>query len=567
MSDTAPRVERPHDDDVRRLRVVNAIVALSLLGFAVLAWGAILLVPSAVFWDDWIIVNDDTLAWARDSGLPWIGYVHGALAAIGMWTFKVVAILCSALTGWFAYLIAGRGLGLTVAERWALAALVVVLPLNVTRDIAILSTYSWSLTLFMAAWWLLSRAGSGARWYPAALASVGLLVSYTTASLLPFTGLIIAHLAFVELPRVRPIAGIPRFLARRWYLFVAPAAFWVLRSTVLTPTGLYDSYNQVGGALSGLPLQATIAAIVATAVTGAILLWRVLARVPSAPRRDGIASLALSVIVALGAYALYTHRASGEFVAIVLPAALAVAAAVIAIGAITRIITTDGSAATAPLVGIAIAAVALGVLPYLLVGKPPSYAVFESRHQLLMPIGVAVVGVAAFRVISRLVPRILARLAIAVVIAGFAGTSALATLGLVADAHKQEQIVAALAADDVVRYSGTIVFVDHAQALGYDFRTYDFYELTGWLSQAHGDHTRLGLRAADIEAYTSGEFDGLLPWATRYGFGEWTPGDPRLALVTIEQTRPAQFWELVLGAQVITISTQPLLDLQGIPAG
>ena len=546
----------------------DLLVLASLAVLAVVAWAAPLAVPNALFWDDWAVAGGDTIRWARESGQPWVGYLHVTFFALGPWSFKVLAILATIAVGWLVYLIADRGLGLTRGERWLLAALVVVLPLYTTRILAILSTYNWSLALFVLAWWLLVRrdpADPGRARYIAA--AVLLVASYTTASLLSFTVLPVAHLALLALPRgVVLWRGALRFAGRFWYLLAAPIAFWLLRTFVLKPYGLYEGYNEVGGGIGTVVGLSAVALLGLLVVAAAGFLYWLYARRPrDAARRDGFMTAILSATVAALAAFLYLTSVSTGPTSRVVPLALAAAAVVLLVVAIVRVVR--GSDATprstrdlTPLLAVGVGALVLAILPYLLVGKIPSFAGWETRHQLLMPFGVAAIGVAAVRAASLLLPRIVVRVVAILAVVGFTIVSTIISLTLVADWNKQMQVTDALRDQPLVQKAGTVAFTDEARSLNYDARTYHFYEYTGWLATAFGDEKRLGLDIIAVPEFLDGAYEPRYYAAARYRFGEWTPTNEGV-LVTITEREGATWWSLLFNEPSVEVSVVDVGDL------
>ena len=563
MTTTSP-VGAPGEQSRRSSLVVVASLTLA----AVLAWAwPLLMTPEALFWDDWVVAGSDTIAWARELGLPWLAYIHGALFTLGPWSFKVLAIVATVTIGWLVYLIGDRGLGLNRGERWLLALLVVALPVYSTRIIAILSTYNWSLALFMLGWWLLVRrdpADPGrARFIAAALL---LFASYTTASLLPFTVLPVAHLALLAVPRDVPLwRGALRFAGRFWYLLAAPIVFWVLRSLFLKPFGLYAGYNAIGQGINSVVSLSAVALIGALLIaTGAFLYW-LLARRPGPARRDALATALLSATVGSLSAFLYVTRVSTGWSARVVPLALAVAAVALLASAVVRLVRGgEQRASVTPVLAVGVGALVIALVPYLLVGKIPSFAGWETRHQLLMPFGIATIAVATVRAWRPLVPRALVRVVSVLVVAGMVAVSAVISLTLVADWKKQAQLIALLKDEPAVRAAGTVVFHDLAPQLNYDGRIYDFYEYNGWMLNAYGDEKRFGMDISALPGFLAGANEPIYTVGSRYRFTQWTPTD-RGVLVTIEPVEGATWWSLLLDQPSVTISVSADGDLADLP--
>ena len=208
--------------------------------------------------------------------------------------------------------------------------------------------------------------------------------------------------------------------------------------------------------------------------------------------------------------------------------------------------------------GVGIIVLSVAMLPYLLVGKLPSFATFDTRSQLLMPVGIAIIVLAAIRSLADFTGHRPARV-IGLVLTGiFVCASLLVSLHLVADWNKQQQVITALRQQQLPRDASTVVFSDRARALGYDDREYSFYEITGWLETAYGGQTRLGFAQSDLPSSLKGTLLGVTARdASRYGYGRFQPSSDGV-LVTISPTPGASWLGLVFDAKSITLSVKHL---------
>ena len=553
-------------------------VHLSLALIAVVAWGAAFLAPESLYWDDWVVVNSDTLRMTKELGLPWIGYVYVVLFALGPWTFKVIAVLATIVVGWTCFAISGRGLGLNFRERWLLAALVIALPLFSARAIAVLSTYSWSLALFFCAWYLLVRKhpdSPGRTRYVAA--AVFFFVSYTTGSLLLFTAIPVAHLAYLTIPSsALKGKGTLRFIARFWYVLAAPVFFWTMRTLFFQPYGLYKDYNKF--LFLENPSSVTIAAAVCLlfilVLVILVLLYWLRADYPKPARLRRELSLGTLAVTtgAMGLFLLAT-RVSVASTALAIPATIVMCSIILCAMIVHRAIrgskTKDQTeiesrkSEVMPILAGGLIVLVLGELPYLLVGKLPSSSGWETRHQLLIPFGVAVIIVATVRALAAILPLSVIRVVSIGLVALFVFVSLNISLSLVADWRKQMQVTEALAQEPLVKEASTIVFSDHARELNFDSRKFEFYEYNGWLWTAFGEQSRLGIDRMALHGFLTGQIPGRDYPASRYGFGDHTPSTAGV-LVEIVPVQNASRWTLLMGQTSISLRVTPIEDLASL---
>lgn len=540
---------------------------------AILAWGAIFLAPEAKFWDDWVAFNDDTIRLTSELGTPWTGYIFNAVAALGPWAFKVSTLACTIVVGVTIYAISGRGFDLTRAERWLLGALVVAIPLFTVRMLASVNTYSWSLAIFMIAWYLLVRKPASERGVGEHIAAALLLfVSYTTGSLLVLTLIPVAHLAFLEIPRTGSfIRNSLRFAARFWFVLAAPIVFWILRTAFFTPYGLYENYNSFAIFRPPFtPITMGAFAMIALFIGAAgVLIFQRFAKVTLWARNSVSLCGAALGVAAVGGFLLIT-RVSTAGTARVVPYALLICAGVLGTIALRDFVVGARGRDQGPLrlpvaslVSIGVATFAVGILPYLLVGKLPTFENWETRHQLLLPLGCALIVLGAIRAVNSFDLRLVSRVCAITLVTIFTATSLLHSLALVADWNKQMQVASALAESELVEDASTVVFVDTTSRFALDGRGYAFYELNGWLITAFGDQTRLGLNKDEVGWFLDGSIDGLEYAASRYGYRDYKPSTDAV-LVEIDAVPGASWLGLLLNQPTVVVTIIQVDDVSSL---
>jgi hypothetical protein len=553
-----------------RVRYPDRLAVVTLAVLAVVAWGGALLAADALYWDDWV-AQSDAVGLYRDLGLPWMGPIVQALFALGPWSFKVLDVVAVVLVGCAAYVIAGRGLGLDRFERWLVAATLTVLPLNDARiSLAVLGTYSLSLVLFMIAWLLVViRPPSSPGRLRYVVAALLFFVSFTTASLLPFLLVPASHLALLSL-RDTGLSwrSVGRLAGRFWYLLAAPIVFWIVRTLFFQPTGLYDDYNSfISFARPLSPIaRVTLAGVVLVVAVGVVLLLWGLGRLRRVLRPVAMAGLAATTgLLALASWVSGPPESAGRLVVAVV---LALCAALFVVDTVARAIpglsrivsTTD----PLPRAAVGLLVVFLGALPYLVVGKIPTFFDWETRHQLLLPIGVAVVVLAAWtarppHALRAPVSRVTWAAGVAVVAIATLATS----LTLVGDWRKQTAIIAALAADDEVRGVSTVVFVDNAHSLNFGARPYSTFEYHGWMRTAYGDETHYGVDRAQVGAFLDADPGPLEALGHRYGYSGYRYSS-RAILVEIDQVPGTTWIDAVLGKPIVRLTSTSIADLESL---
>lgn len=517
---------------------------LTLAGLAVLVWGWPFLAPESLFWDDWLQLAGNPLQIYQDLGFPWVGSVVFTLMLAGPWAVKAVALAATIATTLAVFEISGRGLGISPRARWLLAAVSAVVPLNVAHgSVGVLALYTTCLGLFMVAWWILITGPEGVRpaHWRTLLAATLFLASFTTASLLVFVVVPAIHFCVVYRDRDRPVMRELLDLSwRYWYLVAAPVGFWIVRELWFTPSVAYANYNHLqlptsmtspfgaGLLLCAVALIATVTTLAASAVK-----WQPF----------GADALRVGLIIAgvlTGMWAVFMTwtlgvvNAAGAIVVVTLAASGLVLAAS---GTLRRPIRRPP--VILALSGLAL--VAIGYVPYLLVQKLPTFEEWGSRHQLLLPFGIAALVVSAMILVAEHWNRRLAKVVTGGVIMAMALAAAAAPISLALDWRKQEQLISLLRHEPQIKSARTVEFTDLSTSWNFSCRTYRFYEYTALLRAAYGGENRLGGDSEAITLAMGGNLRALEINAPMYGVAEWNDDGTR-TLVTIMPREGAHAW-------------------------
>jgi hypothetical protein len=440
-----------------------------------------------------------------------------------------------------------------------LAATFVVLPLNVAHgSVGVLALYTTCLGIFAGAWWLLLSTPEGERpSHVRAIAAAALFfASFTTASLLVFV--VVPAIHFVALYRDRDVPiwrGALGLAARYWYLLTAPIAFWFMREVWFEPAAAYAGYNTLhlpSDPLSSIGLGLTLCVVSLLVSTGALVALG--SGRAHGPLNSGRAGLLLAGALT-GCFAVYVLRTMGtvSLAGGLVVVAIGLSAVVfMLVGARSDIRRTD---AALPLVGIALLAV--GYLPYLLVEKLPSFVEWDTRHQFLMPFGVALLMTTAAVLTVRAWDGWFARISVAVMLGVMAVTAAAAPIALALDWRKQVQVIEQLRAHDELAQVRTVEFTDAMAAWNYEGRSYRFYEFTAFLDAAWGGASRFGGDSTDVTRALQGELSPILVNPLMYGVVNWRD-DGSMARVVIAPREGATAWSLLFGEPAVELEIESL---------
>lgn len=444
--------------------------AIAVAVLYTLAHGLMLL-DRGLFFDDWLAFRQPPalmIKLARESGsiwpspAAWLPYS----SFFAVWATRALGFACFLAVALLALKLLRRVRFLDAEARVAVASLIAVFPVNAARDVTVDWPYAVSLAMFMAGWVLLDRLVGSKRWVSRVLALLLLLLSFRTASLGLFYVVIPVWLLWRSGVSWRSPREVLRALVGWADVIILPVAFLVYRSLAATPSGPYADYNKLtlrgflgagrlvpetlwlslAGAFARIPSVAWWPVVILATVAAGALLWRTGTPAEAGSRRRRDAAMWGAVAVA------------------------------------------------------GVALVVLGVYPYLAVHKVPEFADFNTRFQLLVPFGAALVVVGLVRAVAggtglwRAV-----RIGLLAAIIGLcAGTAAGDHLSYQREWYKELGMVQAFRAAPQAREGRTFVFDDRALGLNANGRTSRrFYEYSGMFEMAFSTHVRFGLDSSD----------------------------------------------------------------------
>jgi len=421
-----------------------------LLVAYLLAHGAILLIGPAVYWDDWTlwrVPSAVVLDSYRQSGamFNFYGWLHVAMLAGGPWLYHLATLLLMLASGLLLHRILARHAWIAERERFWVVLLYLATPLYAARVAMIDFPYTFSLFFFFAGWALTGRHRI------AAIACF--LVAFHTQSLLVFYALpmldLFSRTGEGWLPR-----ALARWAARHLDYLLAPFAWFAVKVAFFKPYGAYAGYNE----------QFSVA------------------NLAFAAREQWMDLLAFRLHL--------VFLVAGLLVAALLARWL------------PRAREDAGSTCAGRGLLLAFIAIAAAAFPYWILGHPTVFSDWNSRHQLLLPLGVAALVVA---LALRLGPS--GRMAlIGGVLAASLAINWQHYLFYFIDWKKQQALIAFLGSSADVREAQLVVVEDHApNVFG---RRYRFYELNGMLRLSHTQGpVKFGVTTAEVGDYLSGKLD------------------------------------------------------------
>jgi len=518
----------------KRLVSDGLIVAVAfILGFG------LTFLDSGVYWDDWVWFRQPWSVLAdisRQLGSLWPAWTLAApfQSQDAMWATRAIAMLAYLLAAlWFLGLL--RDVGVDRTTRLVMALVFATLPVNGARIPVSTAAYGVALALFMGGFRLVSLSYHSRRTWLRVAAAVALLLSLRAASLGVLLLVVYAYVIWRE-GAVRTPGRWVRALARRGELLAVPIVYLLLTAFVFVPHGEYAGYNEVTRS-AVFTLPKTLTAAMWHSLVAPVLLG-----VKSIASPWGIVSAALILGLVWVAMRGSAHR-----------------------GCMAR-----RDAALWVAAGVAL--VAIAVVPYLIVGKMPALSDFESRHQLVVPVGAALGLGAGIRLVFGPSRRgsIAVLVAASVLCGGFIAADASNSLSYLREHYKHVALMDLMRESPAFQKGTTFLFDDATTELNANRRTsVRDYEYAGMMAETFGDQTRFGADVSDFESRGMGAY--RQGFTSLYKMGDYVEVPPQyvvevrqgpvdlsadrqvLSLLLTERLRPDELHEALRGTLTLTV--------------
>lgn len=476
----------------------------------VLAHGLMLL-NRGIFWDDWVWYMMDTESLIdvfSQWGNVYVGYYYNFVLRSDNSIFAFRAII------FLSYLISALLLNdvmksireIDDTSRFILVVLFAVFPVNSARTLISCSFYAVGYFMFFLGAWLTCRY-MGRRTILLRLTTLSIFfLSFFVNSILFFYVLVLLYILYRE-SRVEPrLLSLPKTSLKYADFFLLPLVFWTIRYLFFLPYGLYQGYNTIY--MTNLYPENLTRNLITSFYHSIVLVFLA-----------SFQSLSAQVLSQIMMFIFFFF-----IVFLILR---------------KRDINKGNDKHVFKTFAIGCSFFAVGIFPYLVVGKPPVPFSLDSRHELLVPLGASFVVYYGLRIVSKgasfvvyhglrivsrkpiLFPPLLLRsLILSLMIALFVTSNIVTYLDYQKDWYKQQSLIENLRSSDIIRNHTTFIFVDHSADLNIYGRGYRFYEYSSMMEYTFGDETRFGCDAAEF--YLFNYFQRYSIW----NFRDYEPHEP-----------------------------------------
>ena len=424
----------------------------------------IILNYQGIYWDDWSIYNTDkeTLASTfRMAGGVILGnitfYMHSFLQSIGngILIYRLLVFIAFFMSGIFIYHIINNIFLKDTSSAFFITALYLVLPINSTKIALINVPATLSLFLFFYAFYLLHKNLN--KITPIRIYILFLfLISFNLNSLLVFYAIILSYLLFSIYASIdsnknfhKILIAFKQFFTKYPDFIILPLAYFFIKNVYSPSYGLYSAYNKIS--FDYEQLTRIITESISSSIFEPIIL--------SAKTSEQYWYITALIFVML--YALTKTR----HIQNITP---------------NRIIILFGLGSTLFI---------LAVFPYAAVGKLPITVGWQSRHQVLIPLGMAIILYSIITTSSRL-NRHIPKIIFLALISAFTIQNIQFGHTYLKDSYYQIALEENFKSSKIIKENSTfIVTLDFDNALS-NTRGFVFFEYNGMLENAFGNDNK-----------------------------------------------------------------------------
>jgi hypothetical protein len=444
--------------------------SILVTAFYFLSHFGLVLISSSVYWDDWTLYNTspELIFQTFDQAgtiLNWASYFHTFLLGFGPYTYRIITFFSYLLSSLLVFRILKEQLNIKPQDAFVISLLFTVLPFNSARISLIVVPYAICYVCFFIAWYLIFKNRL--------LSTLLFFLSFNTNSLLVFYTLPMLTTLNLEL-KTQNFKEIAKWAMKRLDFLLIPFIFWFIKKAYYAPTKLYSGYNQnfsIGNLLKAFSELCLDFTNFNVPVLLCILAFIALRSMP---------------------FEIETKVKINKFY--------------LRLGIISTI---------------------CALFPYLILGHPPTFSEWTSRHQLLLPFGISLLIWVFIKKLSSLNAEILFKLIISASIAYNISQYSAAII----DWRKQKELIRLIRSSDEIKNSNLIVFEDLTKTHNAFNRSYRFYEWSGLLKKSFADETRLGISYTDIKEVKNGNY--LKIKSEAFNFRDFDEKQIKEAVVTI----------------------------------
>lgn len=422
----------------------------------------LLLVNTGIYWDDWTIVGVDpqtVLEIFTQTRTPWAGYLHSFLLSLpyGLLIYRAIVFFSFLFSALLVNAILRTIKSIDRNNRLLIVLFFALFPVNSARVAIINAPYSITYLLFFLGFWILTKYVDHGGFILRIASLILFLLSFTTNSLLFLYAIIIGYLAYRHISIASIVLLFKKIVLSYLDFLAAPVIFWGVKITLMRPYGIYADYNSI-----------SIKNLVRAFPRSLAVFHTSFLEVIDESIRLVVGSPTMTLIFSILLFLFFNRK--------------------------SLIAKDNESKKYVWLMTIGICCFFLAVFPYLSVGKIPKLYTWDSRHQLLVPLGASFMLTYGLNIIFY---KIGVNDKYKYVVFSFLTISFIyfnvnSYISMEKDWYKHVSLIEQLKLTDKIRNHTTFCFVDRTTELNGTKKDYAWYEYTGLMKMAFGDEKRFG---------------------------------------------------------------------------
>ncbi len=417
------------------------------------------LLNNGIFWDDWVtlsISHEGLLTTYYTAGFPLTAHVHDVIRSWGPLGYRTIVLICLfVMTLCFYYSLRKLRI-LKDYQVQILTLFFLVAPLNLAKWSAINCPAMIHTTLFFIGTYLFVSLQSNHRWWVRILSLMLLFLSFSINSILLFYYFVFAAVLISTGVFNKDIKSWKVIIQKFPDFILLPIVYWIFKKIFFVSYGNYVNYNAV-----------TLSSLIKGIIKSYKLLWFSWIE---PIWLSFVGGFLLGVLFLVLAWYFWSKK---------------------------RISKIESAIQDKHIFYVGLILFLVAGIPYLAVGKLPRMDDWHSRHQLLMPIGFALMTFGALEILFKKY----ALLAHYFFIGCFVGYIAYNQIEYIQDHLKQEAVMKLLSEVPQLQNEKVFIFDDRAKEWNVFAREIRFYEFSGWFRKMYGDQTRYGVLKENKEAF------------------------------------------------------------------
>ena len=207
-----------------------------------------------VYWDDWVTYNQDLSTLTRFFGeiqSSINGYFFIVISSIGngIYGFRLALFLMYFVSGLMLVYIFKTTKIFNNQSAYLIGLFFLISPVFHTKVALSIIPFYFSVFLFFLAWYLLARNIKQFYWFQKLIVLALFFMSFTTASLLVFYGLVLLYILYKQYYEADEknsfLYKIESFVRGYIEFILLPIVYFIYKHLFLQPSGLYANYNKI----------------------------------------------------------------------------------------------------------------------------------------------------------------------------------------------------------------------------------------------------------------------------------------------------------------------------------